>query len=354
MLEVLGMVEICGCRLLVTAGDVVLLIHFILQFLDNTEVSSKKLKLLIKDKSAIKACSPSGSDRYSNTCVLDTVLTTFHIAYICCPNVADLLNRNDFFREVISLLNNKKYDEARKVCVTELNHGKVDLFGNVEEYFPLFAKLVWPERSPNDCKLIRELKKFGRVFVLGDPSDPPLILVPVKVPNVPCDKLPPNVNDEEKKRNFACIFLLMGKDKHMTMCFQSSENEWHLYDNDPNMPSFQPFDPDHFINYMICLAVYVNITQLEEYKVGIAETGEGVGLSNEHGGDPSKHFYPQQSVADIEMEDLSCPVFISDAGGRLGVRPFKQSCPDFWPNFSIQEQQEKDIEMLSFSSSDFD
>lgn len=69
-------------------------------------------------------------------------------------------------------------------------------------------------------------------------------------------------------RNFACIFLLMGKDNHMTMCFQSSENEWHLYDNNPNGPSFQPFDPDHFICYMTCLGVYVNITQLEEYKLG--------------------------------------------------------------------------------------
>ncbi|XP_060739269.1 uncharacterized protein LOC132854709 [Tachysurus vachellii] len=299
----------------------------------------QRIKLLIKEHYAIKA----GSDRYSNTCVLDTVLTAVHIAYICCPNIADLLNRNDFFRELISLLNNKKYNEARTFCVTELNHGKVDLFGNVEEYFPLFEKLVWPESSPNDCKIIRKLKKFGRVFVLGNPSDPPLILVPVKVPNVPCVKLPHHVNDEEKKRDFACIFLLIGKDKHMTMCFQSSENEWHLYDNDPNKPSFHLFDSDHFKYYMICLAVYVNITQLEEYKVGIAETGEGVGLSNEHGGDP-----------DIEMEDLSCPVSISETGDSLGVRPFKQSCPDVRPNSSIQEQQVEDVEMPSCSSSDSD
>ncbi|XP_027032455.1 uncharacterized protein LOC113662035 [Tachysurus fulvidraco] len=380
------------------------------------EIFFERIKLLIKDNSAIK----EGSDRYSNTCVLDTVLTTFHIAYKCCPNVADLLKRNDFFRHLISLLDNKKYDEARTFCVTELNHGKVDLFGNVEEYFPLFEKLVWPESSPKDCEIIRELKKVGSVFVLGDPSDPPLILVPVAVPNVPIIEPPPNVNDEEKKRNFACIFLLMGKDKHMTMCFQSSEITWHLYDNDPNEPSFRPFNRDHLKYYMTCLAVYVNITQLEEYKgiaetgagaipfdigtrsslgdpepytysvaipktgqgmgprpyysnppnisqisdyldkprveilsnsSGIAETGEGVGLSNEHGGDPPQHSYPQQSVADIEMEDLSCS--ISETGDRL-VRPFEQSCPDVRPDFSNHQQQVEDVEMPSCSSSDSD
>lgn len=54
-----------------------------------------------------------------------------------------------------------------------------------------------------DVCLHRELKTFGSVFVLGDPSDPPLILVPVKGPDVPIKEMPPNVNyinDKEKKR----------------------------------------------------------------------------------------------------------------------------------------------------------
>ncbi|KAK3505659.1 hypothetical protein QTP70_020823 [Hemibagrus guttatus] len=187
----------------------------------------------------------------------------------------------------------------------------------------------------------RKLNRFGNVIILGDPSDPPLILIYRDVPNDPSIELPLRFDDGENKRIFASIFLLIGKDKHMTMCFQSSENTWHLYDNDPKKPSFQPFDPDNFKNYMICLVGYVNITQLEEYK-GISETGEGVGLSNE-----PQHFYPQKSVADVEMEDISCSVPIPETGEGVGSRPFYQSYPDVY-------QPGEDVEMLSCSSSDSD
>ncbi|XP_058248799.1 uncharacterized protein LOC131354787 isoform X3 [Hemibagrus wyckioides] len=313
----------------------------------------QRLKFLIEDTSDfIKECAPSEFHPFINTCVLDSLLAAFHTAYIVFPNIAELLHRNDFFREVISLLNQKMYIEARILCVSELNHEKSDLFGNVKDYFPLIDKLVWPKSSPNDCEIIRKLNCFGNVFILGDPSDPPLILIHRDVPSVPSIALPPHFDDVEKKRIFASFFLLIGKDKHMTMCFQSSESTWHLYDNDPKKPSFQPFDPDDFKNYMICLVGYVNITQLEEYK-GIPETGEGAGLSNQHVC-PSQHFYQQQSVADVEMEDLSYSVSIPETGEGVGPRLFNQSRQDVYPNFSNQSQLVEDVEMLSCSSSDSD
>lgn len=69
-------------------------------------------------------------------------------------------------------------------------------------------------------------------------------------------------------RIFELQFLLLGKEEHMMMCFQYSKNEWYLYDNDPTKPSFQPFEWESHVNYVKCLAGYVNITQANEDKLG--------------------------------------------------------------------------------------
>ncbi|KAF4092091.1 hypothetical protein AMELA_G00016990 [Ameiurus melas] len=118
------------------------------------------------------------------------------------------------------------------------------------------------------------LKKCGDVMVLGDPSDPTLILVHRDVHNVlyqdcKSTELPLIVHDE-KKRTFMCQFLLLGKEEHMTTCFNSFDDMWHLYDNDPGKPSFQPFNLESLKGYAICLAGYVNITQEQECKLGSA------------------------------------------------------------------------------------
>ncbi|MCJ8749949.1 hypothetical protein PDJAM_G00193420 [Pangasius djambal] len=207
------------------------------------------------------------------------------------------------------------------------------------------------------------LKQCGDVMVLGNPSDPTLILVHREVHNVlyqdcKSTELPLHV-DDEKKRIFALQFLLLGKEEHMTTCFQSFENMWHLYDNDPKKPSFQPFDLESLKNYVICLAGYVNISQVKEYKLGIAETGEGAGAKpyyshlEKEQEDPSKYFYQQQSVADVEMEDLDCTssYSVAETGEGLGPQPFGQNWPEVSPKL---KQSVEDTEMLSCSSSDSD
>lgn len=69
-------------------------------------------------------------------------------------------------------------------------------------------------------------------------------------------------------RMFTLQFLMIGKEKHMTMCFQSDRDDWHLYDNDQKQPSFQPFDLQSLKDYIICLVGYVNETQEQECKLG--------------------------------------------------------------------------------------
>ncbi|KAB5517142.1 hypothetical protein PHYPO_G00186000 [Pangasianodon hypophthalmus] len=172
---------------------------------------------------------PSALGQFTNTCVLDSLLAALHTAYIKFPNIKEILNRNDFFTEVMSLLKEKRYIKTRIVCVQELNLGKVDLYGNVKDYFPLIAKLKYAEitfkqKLPNDA-IYKEIpsmfKQCGDVMVLGDPSDPTLILVHREVHNVlyqdcKSTELPLHV-DDEKNRTFALQFLLLGKEEHMTI-----------------------------------------------------------------------------------------------------------------------------------------
>lgn len=69
-------------------------------------------------------------------------------------------------------------------------------------------------------------------------------------------------------RIFALQFLLVGKENHMTMCFQVNKSKWKLYDNDAQKPPFQPFDLESLKDYEICMAGYVNITLERECKFG--------------------------------------------------------------------------------------
>lgn len=305
----------------------------------------------------IKEGDPSASCLFINTCVPDSIIAANHTASIKDLTVEDLLNKDDFFNKLLSLLKEKKYIEARKHFVKELHPDKINLFGTVKDYLPLFDKLACAEitynqNPPNDSAIYKEipsiLKKCGDVIVLGNPSDPTLLLVHRDVNNALYRDYkstePPLSVDDEKKRTFMLQFLLLGKEEHMTTCFSSFDGMWHLYDNDPRKPSFQPFDLESLKDYDICLAGYVNISQEQECKLGVAETGVGAKPHFSHlekaQEDPSRNFYPQQSVVDVEMEDLSGTISYSVAdtgGGRLGAKPFIE-----------------DTEMPSCSSSDSD
>ncbi|KAF5893754.1 uncharacterized protein DAT39_016530, partial [Clarias magur] len=251
------------------------------------------LLMLIEDPFPyIKAAGPSDSSQFTNTCVLDSLLAAFHTTCILYPNTEDLVDKNDFFRTAISLLKDKKYIETRNLCVKGINLGKVNLKGNIRDYFPLIGKLACAVITylPKDNAIYKEIPSHvmfvtkddaaykeipstfmdcGDVFVLGDPVVPTLIMVHHEVhtdlyQDCKNKELPRFVDDE--KRCFALQFLLLGKNEHMTMCFQSSEDKWHLYDNDPKQPSFQPFNLEHHKEYAIYLAGYVNKAQAQECK----------------------------------------------------------------------------------------
>ncbi|KAM9495813.1 uncharacterized protein Hap1MRO34_020909 [Clarias gariepinus] len=312
-------------------------------------METKRLLMLIEDP-YIKAAGP-----FTNTCVLDSLLAALHTTYILYPNIEDLMDKNDFFRTVMSLLKDKKYIETRDLCVKGTNLGKVNLKGNIRDYFPLFAKLPceeipYKQTLPKDNAIYKEipskLKDCGDVIVLGNPFDPTLILVHREVHNdlyQDCKNrgLPPFVDDE--KRCFALQFLLLGKNEHMTMCFQSSEDKWHLYDNDPTQPSFQPFDLKSLKEYGIYLAGYVNKAQGQQYKHSIPETGEVAGAMPFNSGAHSSNLDP---VENMEWE-CSCPLSIPETRDGLGTKPIL-------PIVSNQEHQVEDTEMPTCSSSDSD
>lgn len=79
-------------------------------------------------------------------------------------NIENLLTSDDFFRKIMILLKEKKYNDARHLCVKELSPGKVDLRGHVKHYFPLFAKLpcaeiTYNQNPPNDGANYKEIPR---------------------------------------------------------------------------------------------------------------------------------------------------------------------------------------------------
>ncbi|XP_060769920.1 uncharacterized protein LOC132881464 isoform X1 [Neoarius graeffei] len=320
------------------------------------------LKLLIDDPFPYIKWT-SDSYPFINTCVLDSLLAALQTTYMKYTNIENLLNCNDFFRKIMILLKEKKYNDARHLCVKELSPGKVDLYGHVKEYFPLFAKLACAEitynqNPPNDGANYKEIPsifmKCGDVKVLGNQSDPNLILVHGEAHNVLYCTEPPLQVDDEKKRIFELQFLLLGKEEHMTMCFQYSKNEWYLYDNDPTKPSFQPFEWESHVNYVKCLAGYVNITQANEDKLGIPETGETAGARLFSSDTSSIHSDSGRSVEDMEVDDQPAVAILETRQGLPSPKPFYENQPEISPIFSNQEQLIIDIEMPSCSSSDSD
>ncbi|KAF7694261.1 uncharacterized protein LOC124401213 [Silurus meridionalis] len=279
----------------------------------------RRLQLLIENPFPyIKSGGPAELCQFTNTCVVDSLLAALHTTSIISSDLKDLFNKNTFFKQVMSLLNNKFYIKARKVFVEELNPGKCNLYGNVSDYFPLLHKLVYSDQKhlPNNSSIyntiLRPLKNRIEVIVLGETSDPALFLVHA-VQGILNTELPRDVMDE-KNRIFLLQFLLIGKDEHMTMCFHSSETTWCLYDNDPTKPSFHPFLLESLQNFIICLAGY--ITQVKEYKPCITESGEDVGTRPFYlDTSSSSCMGPGQHVEDWEMEDLcSCSLAVPESG----------------------------------------
>lgn len=106
---------------------------------------------------------PFCSYQFKSSCVLDSLLAAFHIMFIKFPNVKVLFNSDKLFQNIMGFLNGKKYAEAKLVCAWQLKHVKFDhtckemyLFGNIQQHFPLFDKLVCTENS-NDSPILDEI-----------------------------------------------------------------------------------------------------------------------------------------------------------------------------------------------------
>ncbi|KAL7888886.1 hypothetical protein AOLI_G00038600 [Acnodon oligacanthus] len=123
---------------------------------------------------------------------------------------------------------------------------------------------------------VSKFQALGDVKALGHADDPPLILVNRDVRlNLP---KPPLSVEDDNQRIFELQFLLLCDGAHTVACFNLSKNVWILYDDDPVFAStsFRLFKFEQELDsYVICLAGYVNITQAEEHKPGIPETGTG-------------------------------------------------------------------------------
>ncbi|XP_027032510.1 uncharacterized protein LOC113662077 [Tachysurus fulvidraco] len=267
---------------------------------------------------------------YQITCAIDSHLAAFHITSIIFPNVEDVFNSDNLFNHLMSSLNRENYYEARIISEQELkrsNESKIsqtvnimDFYGTVHDNFPLIDKLVCAEmifnvRIPSESRIHEEIfsqfKMFGYLKALGDPADPALIL------GYWLTTKPIFYIEDKKKRIFQLQFLLLSKNKHMTMCFRFSRNNWKLYDNEPTKPSFQNFHLDRINDYDICMAGYVNLTQAPKYKFGIAETGAGAMPFDID--TRSTLGYP---------EPYTFPVAIPETGPGLGPRPYYSNSLD--------------------------
>ncbi|KAF7705784.1 hypothetical protein HF521_019038 [Silurus meridionalis] len=165
-----------------------------------------------------------------------------------------------------------------------------------------------------------DLKGFAHIKALGHPEDPTVFLGyyfntgGYWIEDELCDK---------KHRIFRLQFLLLGKENHMTMCYRVSNNDWILYDNDSAKPTFQSLSSDQIKDCVICLAGYVNISQAQDYKLGISETGDVPGAKPFYSSASGSFLDFEHSLEDAEMEDLSgYSVALPETRGRLGSQPF--------------------------------
>ncbi|KAF5893759.1 uncharacterized protein DAT39_016537, partial [Clarias magur] len=236
--------------------------------------------------SYIKAGALFCSYQFKKTCVLDSHLAAFHTTFIRFKNIRYLFTSEKPFKNLMALLNRKKYVEARIACAWQLKHvwfdhtrKEIDFYGNMQAHSTLFDKLVcaemtskqkipsihgidgWNPGSAIHDEILRHFNTFGCIKALGDPTDPALIL------GYGLTTEPLLHIKDKKNRIFQLQFLLLGKGDHITMCFQSFPNKWRHYDNDPAKPSFQSFTLDNIKDYVIHLAGYINMSHALECKL---------------------------------------------------------------------------------------
>lgn len=115
-----------------------------------------ELKRLMRTEhvSYIKAEVSFCSYQISRTCVLDSLLAAFHITFLMFSNVEELFNSDEIFKNIMTLLNGKKYVEAKVSCAWQLKHVKfdhkgkeIDFYGTIQDHFPLYDRFVCAEMT---------------------------------------------------------------------------------------------------------------------------------------------------------------------------------------------------------------
>lgn len=110
------------------------------------------LALWLEKKKYIKDRDSSGLNQFKRTCVLDSLLAAIHTTYIICGTVKALLDSDEFFSNLLPLINDEKYTEARLRSLCKLGMDKrikvekgnvIDLYSCLYDYLPLFDTIVY-------------------------------------------------------------------------------------------------------------------------------------------------------------------------------------------------------------------
>ncbi|XP_036406150.1 uncharacterized protein LOC118792415 [Megalops cyprinoides] len=225
-----------------------------------------------------------GGHHFSNTCVLDSLLAGIHIAAAEHLHIADLFKADLTISAVMTLLDYRKYDEAKALWLINLDlhncSGKlfmqndhIDIRGYVKDHLPNFmdltcAKYHYDEdrNSPNVedhiyNNMMSKFEHLGAVRALGTTiQDPKLILVDA---DGRLEGFPPRRIIDHYSRIFNLQFLLLGvvthASNHMVLCSRLDGN-WLLYD-DTSTPLFRTITLPEIKaeDYVVYLAAYVNV-----------------------------------------------------------------------------------------------
>ncbi|KAG5846560.1 hypothetical protein ANANG_G00116290 [Anguilla anguilla] len=218
-----------------------------------------------------------------NTCVLDSLLAGCHIAANVYPNIRELFKQDSTINAVMTLLDRRKYEEAKALWLINLDLRKghikhftesdyIDIRGYVKDHLPNFLDLTRAKyhfeddrRSPNPedrvySTTVRKFEEFGDVRALGPRSNPQLILVDV---DGRMDGFPALIITDDYEREFKLQFLLLGmitaNSNHMVLC-TSLDGGWWLYD-DMMTPLFREVQMKDLQNqgHEVHLAAYVHV-----------------------------------------------------------------------------------------------
>ncbi|XP_066534055.1 uncharacterized protein [Hoplias malabaricus] len=280
---------------------------------ESSQASAKTTELLMMmiRNVYVRAGGRFSTYQFIHTCVLDSIMAALHLSSIKHINVEQLLKRDASLGVILSYITTEKFDEAKALWMRQLGrhpeNNTLNCASRVQHHFPLFVKLVcanvdYHQETP-DTKAIyqRTLSHFrglGDVQALGDEDNPTLIWV--NQVRLHRSELPPVVIDDDN-RIFDLLFLLLGEETHMVLCFNLMKDTWILFDNDPNVRALRFFNFEQEIHrYLICSAAYVNTTQV---KLGVPETGTQAQLCHSSGG-----YTTTEEVLDntlLQFEDLS-------------------------------------------------